>query len=249
MKTFVFVLAASMLAARPAFADLHLTLKDGRVSVVAKDVTVRQILTEWMRVGQTKIVNVDRIPGDPVTLELNNVTETQALDVLLRPLSGYIAAPRAVAAATLSHFDRIIVMPTLATARPVTAPPSMPPPQVSLPAAQTSQPVEQAQYVEQARYEEPQYQEPPYEEPPPPGGTMPAPIGVPAGSRNRNPVTAMQHSQEVSRPGVLPNGIVPQMPTNQPQTFPRSPAAPFGGVAVPGMMVPGAPAGAPVRRP
>ena len=96
-------------------------MQDGRVSLVAKDATVRQILTEWARVGQTKIVNVERMPGGPVTLELTNVPEAQALDVLLRSLSGYIAAPRPVEAANLSRFDRIILMPTLAAARPADA--------------------------------------------------------------------------------------------------------------------------------
>jgi hypothetical protein len=81
---------------------------------------------EWARVGQTKIVNVDRVPGGPMTLELTNVPEAQALEVLLRALSGYITAPRPVEVENLSHFDRIIIMPTLAAARPVTSSP--PPP-------------------------------------------------------------------------------------------------------------------------
>ena len=74
-------------------------MQDGRVSIVAKDATVRQILAEWARVGQTNIVNVDRVPGGPLTLELTNVPEAQALEVLLRSLSGYITAPRTAGAA------------------------------------------------------------------------------------------------------------------------------------------------------
>src|SRR5205814_3253601 len=74
----------------------------------------------------TKIVNVERVPGGPITLELRDFPESQALEVLLRTLSGYIAAPRAVDAANLSQFDRIIIMPTIASARPATAAP--PPP-------------------------------------------------------------------------------------------------------------------------
>jgi len=73
-----------MLAASPAFADVKLTMGNGRVTLVAKDVTVRQILTEWARIGQTKIINLERIPGGPVSVELNDVPEAQALDVLLR---------------------------------------------------------------------------------------------------------------------------------------------------------------------
>ena len=127
MKTALIGVAAWLFAVSTASADVHLTMQNGRVSLVAKDATVRQILTEWARVGQTKIVNVERVPGGPVTLELTNVPEAQALEVLLRTLSGYITAPRPVEAANLSRFDRIIIMPTLAAARPAT---SSPPPPV-----------------------------------------------------------------------------------------------------------------------
>src|SRR5919204_4071305 len=114
MRVLALGAAAWLWAASAAFADVQLSLQDGRVTLVAKDATVRQILTEWARIGQTKIVNVERIPGGPVTLELTNVPEQEALDVLLRSLSGYMAAPRAVRAEGLSHFDRIVVMPTTA---------------------------------------------------------------------------------------------------------------------------------------
>src|SRR6266850_5691165 len=122
MKTLIFGLATSLLAALPAFADVHLTMHDGRVSIVAKEATVRQILTEWARVGQTKIVNVERIPGGPMTLELTNVPEQQALDLLLRSVSGYMTAPRPVAVANLSQFDRVVVMPTSVAPRPAMTP-------------------------------------------------------------------------------------------------------------------------------
>src|SRR5438874_8654140 len=101
-----------------ASAEVRLTIQDGRVSLTAKDATVRQILAEWARVGQTKIVNAERVPGGPITLELTNVPEGEALDVLLRSVSGYMAAPRAVVAANLSVFDRVIVMPTAAAPKP-----------------------------------------------------------------------------------------------------------------------------------
>src|SRR4030081_1449150 len=118
MKTMLFGVAAWVLASSAAFAEVHVTMQNGRVSVVAKDATVRQILTEWARVGQTKIVNVERIPGGPMTLELTNVPELQALDLLLRSVSGYMTAPRPVAVANLSQFDRVVVMPTSVAPRP-----------------------------------------------------------------------------------------------------------------------------------
>jgi hypothetical protein len=108
----------SLLAVSPAAAaDVPVTIQDGKVSVVAKDATHRQIMAAWARVGQTKVVNVDRIPGGPMTLELHSVPEDRALEILMRSLSGYLAAPRAVQSPMLSRFDRIIVMPTVAAAR------------------------------------------------------------------------------------------------------------------------------------
>src|SRR5258705_1325692 len=101
MKALAGLVFVLLLTASTAFADVTVTMHDGRVTIVAKEATVRQILTEWARVGQTKIVNVERIPGGPMTLELTNVPEQQALDLLLRSVSGYMTAPRPVAVANL----------------------------------------------------------------------------------------------------------------------------------------------------
>ncbi|HEY3045830.1 MAG TPA: hypothetical protein VGJ39_17505 [Vicinamibacterales bacterium] len=114
-----------LLAASTASAEVQLSIRNGRVTLLATNVTVRQILTEWARIGQTKVVNVERIPGGPLTLQLTNVPEREALDILLRAVTGYMAVPRPVAVATLSQYDRILVMPTAAVARvPVAAPPT-----------------------------------------------------------------------------------------------------------------------------
>ena len=207
MRRALFGIATLLVAASTASADVHVTMQNGHVSIVAKDATVRQILTEWARVGQTKIVNVERIPGGPITIELTNVPESQALEVLLRALSGYITAPRPVEAANLSHFDRIIIMPTLAAARP--APSSAPPPPVFQPAPQFNQP--------------------------PPAGDDepddPRPMPVPP---NRGPVFNTFPQPQVVNPqagGAQPQPGAAQTPVNT-----AAPSAPFGGVAVPGMI-------------
>src|SRR5437870_13822222 len=111
-----FTLAFAVAASSTASADVRLTIQDGRVSLVAKDATLRQILAEWAKVGQTKIVNAERVPGPPLTLQFNNVPEQQALETLLRGLSGYVAQSRDTIVPNLSRFDRILVMPTVATA-------------------------------------------------------------------------------------------------------------------------------------
>ncbi len=114
-----FVLATTPVAA----GELKLTIRDGRVTLVAEQVTVRQILEEWARVGGTRIVNLDKLSGPPVSLRLENVPETQALETILRSASGFVAAPRRVADGGLSRFDRLLILPT---SRAPAAPPSSP---------------------------------------------------------------------------------------------------------------------------
>ena len=231
MKTALIAVAIFIAATSTASAEVRLTMQNGRVSLVAKDATVRQILTEWARVGQTKIVNVERVPGGPVTLELANMPEAQALEILLRTLSGYITAPRPVDVANLSHFDRIIIMPTLASARPATSAPA-----------------------------QPAFQQAPQFQPPQPADDdadddKPAPNVPVPGPPQRGPVfntfpqpqVVTPQNQAVPQPGAP---VQQQAQPGQPSASP-APAAPYGGVAVPGMVAPPpAPApGQPVRRP
>jgi hypothetical protein len=97
----------------PASAgDLKLTMQNGKVTIIAVDVPMRQLLQEWARVGQTKIVNGEKLSGPNVSLQLIDVPEREALDILLRSASGYIAAPRPVQVAGAAMFDRVTIMPT-----------------------------------------------------------------------------------------------------------------------------------------
>jgi hypothetical protein len=236
----VFVLVL-ILSVSTAYADVTVTMHDGRVTIVAKDATVRQILTEWARVGETKIVNVERIPGGPMTLELTNVPEQQALDLLLRSVSGYMTAPRPVAVSNLSQFDRVVVMPTSAAPRPAMA---------AAPPTPT--------------FAQPQYTPPPQmntdddvdDERPAPNVATPT-LTMPNGAipNPRGPVFNTFPQPQVITPQVLPPGVtIGNQQQQQQQAQPTTtPTAPFGGVAVPGMIVqpaqqPGQP-GQPVRRP
>src|SRR5580693_8115811 len=110
-------LVLSLAASSNARAEVKVTMSEGKVSIVAKDATLRQILAEWARVGQAKIVNIERITGSPITIELENMPESAALDVLLRSVAGYFAMPRAVPADNLAVYDRVVVMPGTATPR------------------------------------------------------------------------------------------------------------------------------------
>jgi len=213
--------------AATAAADVQLSIQEGRVTLLAKDATVRQILTEWARVGQTKIVNVERIPGGPVTLELRDVPEQQALRVLLRSLGGYVTAPRTTTVANASMFDRILVMPVVAPPpAPVSAasPPPAPPPFAAFQPPQF----------------QPSAQDDDRDDLPPPGAQ---PVGV------RPPVfafppTAGGQPQAQPVPVYQPATTMPARPATS-TASPGAPtqAAPVGSTA-PGMLVP-APAAAP----
>lgn len=121
------VAAALLCWALPLRAQqpVELQFDSGLVTLSARNVPVRAILTEWARLGGATIVNGDRVGGPPVTIELADVPERQALDILLRSVAGYMLAPRRAESDGASAFDRILILPTSA------APRNPPPPTVA----------------------------------------------------------------------------------------------------------------------
>lgn len=131
MKVIRLALAGAVLLSSAVSAhaqSVSLEFDDGQVTLSARNAPLRTILAEWARVGGSKIVNAERVTGEPLTLELTDVSEREALSVLLRDVSGYIVAPRQTASNTTSSFDRILILPTSA---PVSA--ALPRPQTSGP--------------------------------------------------------------------------------------------------------------------
>jgi hypothetical protein len=127
------------LATAPASAQVRLAINNGQVSLSATNATLRQILAEWARVGHTTIVNGDRVGGAPITIELSNVAETSALEVILRSVSGYVLAPRRGSDPGPSMFDRILIVPTsngVRAAVPAPSPAAFPQPQIASAAPQ-----------------------------------------------------------------------------------------------------------------
>ena len=131
-----FVAALAFGVSGPADAgDLKLSMQNGRVTIVADNVPLRQILQEWARVGQTKIINADKMNGPNITLQLTDASEKDALDILLRSASGYIAAPRAVPVANAAYYDRVTIMAT--SRAPAVTASQMTPPTFQRPPPQT----------------------------------------------------------------------------------------------------------------
>lgn len=121
MRLILLTIALSLVVAGSAEAQqLKIAFNQGHVSLDATSVPVRTILAEWSKLGGTKVVGAERVAGAPLTLKLVDVPESQALEIILRSVAGYMAAPR-VAAAGASMYDRILVMAT-SSAPPASSP-------------------------------------------------------------------------------------------------------------------------------
>jgi hypothetical protein len=201
-------------------AQVQLSLHDGRVTIVATNATVRQILAEWARVGQTRIVNSERIPGGPLTLQLTDMPEQEALDILLRSVTGYMAAPRPASVASLSRYDRILVLPTAVAARPA----------VSAAAAPVFQPPVQPRVPDDI----PDTEEHPNMMQPPRGPLFPTLAQPPQGGAQMGGETPGMFQPQPEGDDIPP-GV--GMPGSTPGVFPPSPGGTAVGTPRPGMIV------------
>jgi len=241
MKRVVFGLLALALVtghASPLWADgVTLTIRDGRVTLDAQDVTLRQILTEWERVGKTRIVNLERTSTSRITLKFDGLPEDQALDIILQALPGFFAARRAVPVADASMYDRIALMTT--TTQVAAAPPR--------PQGQTFQ--DPSSNVTQLRAAPPPLMNP---------GLLP---DLPGDQRDLNDpaVAAAAAAGLTAIPAPMPSGISQPMgplqppvrnagalvPTPQPQPTPSNPWNMPVGTPLPGLAPPPPPPSTP----
>jgi hypothetical protein len=111
-RTAVIAGAAVLLTHGAAIAQqVSVTFDDGRVSIEARNATVREILDEWSRIGDVTIVGGDKINSAPMTLALSDVAERAVLDTLLRDVSGYVLSARSQPS-TRSAYAHIFILAT-----------------------------------------------------------------------------------------------------------------------------------------
>jgi hypothetical protein len=210
---------ALALIATPVWAQqVNIAFHDGQVSVETVGAPPRSILAEWSRIGGTNIVNGERVTGAPLTLKLQNVPEAQALEIILRSVAGYMAAPRGQTPGA-SRYDRILVLPTSSIQVAASPTPSRPGGPPSSPAAA------------QPRFIPPRPSPPPAEEPAEPELAVESP-------QDEQPVFVFP---QPSQPGY--GGSTPVPPMAHPETAGFGPATPgVYGAPMPGMVqVPPAP--------
>lgn len=206
-----------------AAGDLKLTLNNGRVTLIAQDVPLRQILDEWARVGKTTIVNGDKLTGPPMTLQLVDRPEREVLDVLLRSASGYIVAQRNENVPGASVFDKVMILPVSRGPVGVSANTSPTP-------FNNRQPM-----MQPAPMPVPDDDDPVVEQP----QVLPPGMVVPGGVQN--PAVQMPPGQQAPitapRPGFLPAPPVgqpnPYVQPNIPGAQPTAPGAPVPGIQAP----------------
>jgi hypothetical protein len=229
------LLTAAVLLAQPVHAQqLSLEIRDGRVTLDATNVPVRQILAEWAKVGDTMVVNGERVAGAPVTLRLVDVPEKQALEIVLRNVAGYMAAARADLTTGASHFDRIMVLPTSVAPPPAAAAaPTAGRPQFA-PATAGTQRIIRGPVVQAPTQGDEAYVEQDIEMAPPPEGSN---IFVPPAP---NPLPFGQPGQPFRFPtGANPNSPIITMPVEgQPADTGQPPTTAPVGSSVPGVVSP-----------
>lgn len=200
-KIFRCLVALTLVVAAASTAsagELKLTLNNGLVTIIADDVPVSRILSEWARLGQTKIVNGEKLMT-VVSLQLVDMPERKALDIVLRSASGFMAAERAVPVAGASAFDRIMILPfSKAPAAPPVTANTMPQPFSPRPTLPMPEPVDDSPVLPPGvgpqptapngpnlpgmtpGGQQPQMTAPRPGQLPTPGPTQPVPFGTPA---------------------------------------------------------------------
>jgi len=178
------ILLASLLvtcAALPAAGQsVKVSFSGGKVNLSAENATLRAILTEWGRVGGTRVVNAERIAGPPITVEFKDTYEQQALESLLRGVAGYMVGQRGPAgAATSSGFDRIVILASSNAPRPTPVTPAVSRPPGPQPLRRLPVPVEEDQNNDDNDNEPP----------PAPASTPANPFGITTGAARPGVIT------------------------------------------------------------
>lgn len=115
---------APLAAQSPQGRNLQVTFDmQGNVTLIAQNVTVREILAEWSRQGGSQFVNAERLMGGPVTLQFQNRPEAEVVASLLRQAAGYILGPRTAGHPGASRFEVVYIVPTSNPTTSAYAPP------------------------------------------------------------------------------------------------------------------------------
>jgi len=133
--------AGDGLTAQTQGRKLDVSFNNGNVTIMAENVTLREIMAEWGRKGGSRIVNAEQLGGGAIPyIEFKDQPEVVVLRSLLRDVPGYGAAPRIAPAATASSLEAVFILAsrTVPVSGASAAPPAAQP--IQQPIQQPSQP-------------------------------------------------------------------------------------------------------------
>jgi hypothetical protein len=104
-----------------AAEELRIAIGSGRVTLIADDAALGDVLAAWARAGGTRFAGAEPIEAAPVSLHLVDVDEAQALRWLLRPAAGYVAVERVRSDSDASRYERVEIRATPVPPRPSAA--------------------------------------------------------------------------------------------------------------------------------
>jgi hypothetical protein len=227
--------AAPVMAQMPSGTSLNLSFDaEGRVNLVAQNVTVREILAEWSRQCGCHVVNAEKLNDGPLTVpvQFQNAAQSDVLESLLRDAAGFVLTPRRAGMQSASLYETIYI---LATSSAVDNSFGLPyTPDVPMPAPTRGSPDDEIAPVTPVA-------------PDPVGAEAPsgASPSNPFGSRTSSPNVFSTPSRPAppSAPRTAPGGVTPPPPVPSgampyPSTLPYPSNTPPSGVSVPIVPVP-----------
>jgi hypothetical protein len=109
---------ATVFTQAPGPRQLELSFdQQGHVTLIANNVSVREILAEWSRRGGTRIVNLEKLTGGPIDypMRFENASEMEVMQALLRGVPGKAFVPRVLGTPGSSRLE-IVHLTTASTA-------------------------------------------------------------------------------------------------------------------------------------
>jgi hypothetical protein len=109
------LLVGGSAAPAPPLASVQIGFSGGRVSVLAVNAPVSEVLTAWAREGRTQVFGAEYVTARRITINLNNVAEGDALAAIVGSPSWYTTVAREPAPSE-SALGRIVILPDAAKA-------------------------------------------------------------------------------------------------------------------------------------
>jgi hypothetical protein len=97
-------------APAPPARQLKLTFNQGKVTLIASQVTVREIMTEWAKLCGCYVEGAEKLTGGVLMpMQFEDDPESVVLGSLLRGAGGYLLGPRAPGSPGASVYGRVAI--------------------------------------------------------------------------------------------------------------------------------------------